>query len=639
LSWAIETHSLTKRFPKGKGWRDLLSRQQLGPHIVNQIDLKVAQGELFGLLGPNGAGKTTLIKLLCTLIIPTSGNAYVNGYALEQDTAIRRNVGLVTSDERSFFWRLTAQQNLDFFARLYGLNDEQTQEQITFALEQVGLLNVAGQRFQFYSSGMRQRLSIARALLNQPDLLFMDEPSKGLDPAAVRKLHHLIRDLSDQNGITIFLTTHNLIEAEQLCQRIAIMNHGRILACGTAMELRDRLQLKSRYQVHVDHLNTGTQEKLSNNFEDLKTSPVETSSPNDSLFPDAVQLDIRAPDRGRSINDLVDILRQEEVTIRSINRLSASLEQVFTQLVESDENSEQPTRSLEEKLDERIYENLPLQKAPERSTTKQTLRIAWAFLKRDILSEASYRVSFILQLFNILFSVATFYFIAQLFGKAATPYLEAYGGDYFSFVLIGIAFSSYFGAGLSGFSSSIRRAQTTGTMEAMLTTPTNISTMILSSSLWQYTLTTIRVIVFLIIGSLIADLNLSEGNYAAALLILALTIITFSSIGIISASFIMIIKRGDPITWILNSMMGLLGGVYYPIAILPGGLQWLAKFLPVTYSLQAMRLALLQGASFSILAPNIIVLFLFSLVLVPLGLLSFRYAVRQAKIDGSLTHY
>ncbi len=235
--------------------------------------------------------------------------------------------------------------------------------------------------------------------------------------------------------------------------------------------------------------------------------------------------------------------------------------------------------------------------------------------------------------------MAVFYYIAQLLGTSAAPYLTAYGGDYFSFVLIGIAFAAYFSVGLSSFSSRLRQSQTTGTLEAMLATPTSLSAIILSSSLWDYLLTTLRVLVYLIIGGLFMGVNLGKGNYPAALLILLLTVTSFSSLGIIAASFIMVLKRGDPITWLFSVVSGLLGGVYFPVAIMPGWMQGFSKLLPITYALEAMRLALLQGATLHELLPEILALSIFSVILLPISLFSFRYAVRLAKVDGSLTHY
>ena len=264
---------------------------------------------------------------------------------------------------------------------------------------------------------------------------------------------------------------------------------------------------------------------------------------------------------------------------------------------------------------------------------------ALAFVKRDFRLETSYRLSFLLQLFDVFFSVFLFYYVARLPGEAATPYLALYGGDYFSFVLIGIAFAGYFGVGLSGFANSIRQAQMTGTLEAMLMSPTRVSAIVLCSSLWSYLMTSLRVIAYLAVGAVSLGVNLGRGNYLAALLILALSVVAFSSLGIIAASFVMVLKRGDPVTWLFSTLSSLLGGVYYPISILPDWLQRLSHLLPITYSLRAMRLALLQGYSLAALAPDILALAIFSLVLLPLSLLAFRYAVHRARVDGSLTHY
>lgn len=269
------------------------------------------------------------------------------------------------------------------------------------------------------------------------------------------------------------------------------------------------------------------------------------------------------------------------------------------------------------------------------------LRTTMAFLRRDFRMEVSYRFSFALQFFGIFFSVFMFYYLSRLLSQAVNtiPQLEPYGGDYFAFVLIGIAFAGYFGVGLSAFASSMRQAQTTGTLEAMLMTPTSISAIILSSSLWTYLMTTVRVLVYLVIGAAFLGLNLGGGNYGAALLTLALTVVTFSSMGIIAASFIMVLKRGDPVTWLFSTLASLLGGVYYPVTVLPGWLQPVTALVPVTYSLRAMRLALLRGAPLAELASDLLALGLFSVILLPLSLIAFRYAVRRARMDGTLTHY
>lgn len=262
-----------------------------------------------------------------------------------------------------------------------------------------------------------------------------------------------------------------------------------------------------------------------------------------------------------------------------------------------------------------------------------------AFLRKDFTAAASYKLSFLMQFFGIFLSAAMFFFLSRLFESAMNPYLAPYGGDYFSFVLIGIAFFDYLGLALGSMSRTIRNGQMAGTLEALLATPTRIPTIIVSSSLYSFLWTSLRVLVYLLLGVLFFGLNLGGANYWGALIILILTILAFSSFGIISASFIMVLKRGDPLTWIFTSLSGLVGGLYYPVSVLPGWLQKIAAFLPITYSLEGMRLALLKGYSLRQLLPSIGFLSIFAFIMLPLGLIGFDWAVKKAKRDGSLTQY
>ena len=241
MTYAIQTSLLLKQYPQSQTWKNLFKWRKLDPPAVDQVSLDIPEGEIFGLLGPNGAGKTTLVKMLSTLVTPTSGTALVSGYDLRQELPIKASIGLVTSDERSFYWRLSGFENLRFFAALHGIPKAEIPERVAEALALVELTEQADKPFRAYSTGMRQRLSIARALLHRPKILFLDEPAKGLDPTATRRLHALIREkLTQQEGITVFLTTHLLDEAETLCDRIAVMNKGKILACGTLSELQEK---------------------------------------------------------------------------------------------------------------------------------------------------------------------------------------------------------------------------------------------------------------------------------------------------------------------------------------------------------------------------------------------------------------
>jgi ABC-2 type transport system permease protein len=262
-----------------------------------------------------------------------------------------------------------------------------------------------------------------------------------------------------------------------------------------------------------------------------------------------------------------------------------------------------------------------------------------AFIKKDFIAAASYKLSFLMQLLNIFLSVAVFFFVSKLFGTAIIPHLAPYGGDYFSFVLIGVAFSDYLGIALEGMAGTIRGGQVMGTLEALLVTPTGIPTIIISSSLYNFIWTSIRVVAYLAVGVWGFKMNLQSANYGGAVLILVLTIVAFSSMGIISASFIMVLKRGDPISWVFTNLSWLLGGLYYPISVLPEWLQKLSYLLPITYALEGMRLALLKGYTLSQLSDKILALLIFSGIMLPFSVLGFKYAVKKAKRDGSLTQF
>lgn len=266
-------------------------------------------------------------------------------------------------------------------------------------------------------------------------------------------------------------------------------------------------------------------------------------------------------------------------------------------------------------------------------------RVASAVLKRDFLDERSFPLALALRFLSIFFLVTMFYFLSRLIGQSVNPYLSAHGADYFSFVLVGLGFSQYFDVGLSTFSHNLREAQTTGTLEALLASPTRISLIIISSCLWSFFLATIQVLAYLVLGTALFKAGLGSFNIPTAVLIILLTFICFSSLGLIAAGFIMVFKRGDPVIWIFSTLSALLSGIYYPVAVLPEWLKRVAYLLPNTYALEAVRKLLFQEATFDTVKKELFILTLFCLVLTPLGLPVFRLAVQRAKVDGSLTHY
>ncbi len=220
------------------------------------VDLDVQPGEYFGLLGPNGAGKTTLIKILTTLLIPTSGTARVAGFDVVTETAkIRRVINMVSGGEQSGYGLLTLREQLWMFSQFYGMPYRDGWKRTDELIEITGLTEQRDQKVRTLSTGQRQKLNFARGLLNDPWVLFLDEPTLGLDVAAARELReHTLSWKAAAPGRTLLLTTHYMVEAEQLCDRIAIVDRGRILALGTPEELRRRVQAESIFRIELDQL-------------------------------------------------------------------------------------------------------------------------------------------------------------------------------------------------------------------------------------------------------------------------------------------------------------------------------------------------------------------------------------------------
>jgi ABC-2 type transport system ATP-binding protein len=218
---------------------------------VEDISFEISRGELFGLLGPNGAGKTTTVKMLATLLIPTAGSAHIQGYdVVKKANEVRKRIGFIFGGERGLYWRLSGIDNLRYFASLYHVDPQVAKQRIPYLLEMVGLQDRGNERVEGYSRGMKQRLHVARTLLHDPQTLFLDEPTIGLDPVGAREFRQVIRNLQLEKK-TILLTTHYMFEADALCQRVAVINHGRIVALDSPEGLKQHVRDLSVIELEV----------------------------------------------------------------------------------------------------------------------------------------------------------------------------------------------------------------------------------------------------------------------------------------------------------------------------------------------------------------------------------------------------
>lgn len=262
-----------------------------------------------------------------------------------------------------------------------------------------------------------------------------------------------------------------------------------------------------------------------------------------------------------------------------------------------------------------------------------------AFLRRDFLAESSYRLAFALGALATLANLAVFFFIGKLFGGRLAPELEPFGADYFTYVFTALAFFGYIGTGAGSYAGRLRQEQTQGTLEAVLSTPLGPLQLLASLTAWNFLFATFELLVYALAGAFVFGVRFPAANWPAALLVFALSALCFAALGALSACFVMLFKRGNPVAWVLNNFEGLLGGVYFPVAALPGWLLWVSNLLPVTYAVRALQLALHRGAGPAEMKGDLLALAAFNLVLVPGACLLFGWSVRRSRRAGTLGEY
>jgi ABC-2 type transport system ATP-binding protein len=295
---------------------------------VDGLSFSVEEGEIFGFLGPNGAGKTTTIRILTGLLKPTSGKAYVGGLEVEEyPQVVKRIVGVLPESQGYYGW-MTGEEYLEYFEGLYDFPNPRSRAKVLLTV--VGLAERARTPISSYSRGMRQRLGIARALIHSPKVLFLDEPSLGLDPKGQREINALIKTLNEEEGITVFLSSHLLSEVESLCTRFAIVREGRLVAEGDRSELEARLGRTQRLRLEVsDPLRALDLVHRVGGIE-------EAHKEGDSL--------IVSPEREGSPAALIRVLVEEGIDIYGVQRLTPSLEEIFFGLTEQERKSQEVSR-------------------------------------------------------------------------------------------------------------------------------------------------------------------------------------------------------------------------------------------------------------------------------------------------------
>src|SRR4030065_2476978 len=294
---------------------------------LNDINLQVQPGELFGLLGPNGAGKTTLIKILTTLLAPSTGHAWVEGYDVaEEPEKVRPRINMVSGGETSGYGLLTVRENLWMFSQFYGLSSSIANNNIKHLLAVVGLSDRMNARSSDLSTGLRQKMNIVRGFMPDPDVLFLDEPTLGLDVGASREVRRFIRSWVDDNPTrSLLLTTHYMVEADELCDRVAIINQGRVLACDSPANLKRTLQQEAIFHLEVSPFNGRLNATL---FEALPGVINVTHSPQDGFESLDLILEVE-----HALAGVVNTLNSANIRLLNLKKNEPTLEDVFVQLV------------------------------------------------------------------------------------------------------------------------------------------------------------------------------------------------------------------------------------------------------------------------------------------------------------------
>ena len=324
-SVAISVDRLSKTYPIAFLRLKKAFRRKFKPPVeaLRDVSLEIGAGEIFGLIGPNGAGKTTLTKIIATLVQPTAGTVTVKGFdSVSEDEQVRRNLGLASAEERSFYWRLTAEQNLLFFARLYGLSETSAKQRIRELFALFELEELGKRRFAELSTGNKQRLAVARAMLPRPPVLLLDEPTRSLDPIAAARMRAMIKSLAqdDAQRVTVFFTSHNLAEVEELCDRVAIISTGAIRAIDTPRNLQTQHTEKEQVTITFNGVRVADVEQaLAQAFSDRFFSVEQSQTAGES------DLKFTCEVNDEMLNNVLRVLQQSGAIIRAVETQRATL--------------------------------------------------------------------------------------------------------------------------------------------------------------------------------------------------------------------------------------------------------------------------------------------------------------------------
>ena len=322
----IEVRDLTKHYSSKKRLGIFKSEKSV-VEALKGVTFDVNQGEVFGLLGPNGAGKTTLIKILTTLLLPTSGIAKVNGYTLDQDREIKSSIGAMLMGERGLYWKLTGRENLEYFGALYHVPKSIRKERIASLIELLELDKIADRTVETYSSGQKMKMVFARSLVNDAPILMLDEPTNTLDVKEARRLRKIVKEQNEDYNKTIIYCTHLMHEAEELCQRVGIIDHGTIIALDDPMDLKHGLQENDLLSIEGTIPDIAQKALIST--PGVLSAQILVKQMNNGSTEERPYLNITCENSHRNLPEIITTLTTNGAIIRNIDKKDTTLEDVF----------------------------------------------------------------------------------------------------------------------------------------------------------------------------------------------------------------------------------------------------------------------------------------------------------------------
>jgi ABC-type multidrug transport system ATPase subunit/ABC-type multidrug transport system permease subunit len=544
---------------------------------VSEVSLALGGGEVVLLLGPNGAGKSTLLRMIAGLIEPSSGAIEFDGRSHERASArLQRDIGWCSSEERSFYPRLSGLENLRLFAALHGIDRAAADERIRALSERFGSARVLDRPFQACSTGERQKLNVIRALLHEPRLLLLDEPARSLDAASRAVLADVVSEFAARADRLVLLAGHDFEGLEALAQRVVILDGGREVLAGSMAEIAAHLGQASW---HVVFRSSAACSRAIGAYPGWHrgTRPEIAIVPAPEAEMSREMIDCAA----RFARDLVSLERHEGPSIHDL-----------LVLVGSGERIEGPRTAPATSRARTIEHDAPVR--PRASAVRALL----ALTRRDRLIFLTHRFQVGLRVGLLAAWVLSIYFVSKLVDRSSPQVAGVLSGDYFTYALLGMTFLRIMQVCLIQMASALREEQLQGTLEPLVASGQSSFVLLLGALAWPISSECAGLALVFGSGAWILSADLAGANFAAAAIAGAATVLAMVQWGVLSASFVIAFKRGDPIALLVNLISIGLSGVYFPVALLPEWLRPLPRVLPLTWGLDAVRAAMMHGAGF-----------------------------------------